>query len=57
MYKTDVLLKNGTVGRVWGSVPKIGDEAAVELSDENGNRIEKIGVISEILDITEYCLI
>jgi D-mannonate dehydratase len=53
-YKLTVLLEDGTVG-IASSVHEdiIGQVWTVELKDENGNRIEEIGVIAEILSSEE----
>lgn len=42
-----VLLTDGTVGKV--DTAEVGQEATVSLHDENGNNIEVVGVVEEIL--------
>lgn len=45
----EVLLEDGTVGALDIDKAVVGSEVTVELQDENGNKIEKTGIVKEIL--------
>ena len=48
-----VLLQNGSTGKVTDTksdVVEVGTEVRIELQDENGNLINQVGIIAEILE-------
>jgi len=48
LSEIEVLLEDGTVGKII-DVYKITDEVVIRLYDENGNLIEKVGRVKELL--------
>lgn len=52
MAQFKVLLSDGTVGRCYGEIDSsiVGKLWPVEVQDENGNKIQVIGVVEELFE-------